>query len=139
MSSTIAAITDLPPANDAGDAVRPGRDIRKAHADFVAALASRPPRPIAREPDPRDFTDRALCCEALIERVKLHLTELIDEAAGNDPGRFITDAELPAAIDAHLADLQSDIAGALEQIAERLREDRYGGCSRGPFYRRRGA
>ena len=112
--------------------------IRKAHAEFVAALASRPPRPIARDPDPQDFTDRAICCEALLERVKLHLSELIEDAAENDPGRFIADAELPATIDAHLADLRSDIAGALEQIAERVRDDRYGGCARGPLYRRRG-
>jgi hypothetical protein len=115
----------------------PGSDIAKAHADFVMALAARKPCPIALEPAPEDFTARAMCCEALIDRVKVHLTALIEDAAENDPGRFIRDAALAASIDAHLGDLKSDITGTLEQIAERIRDDRYDGCPRGPFYRRR--
>src|ERR1700687_1394122 len=111
-------------------------DIGKAHADFVMALAARKPCPIALEPAPEDFTARAICCEALIDRVKDHLTALIEEAAQNDPGRFIRDAGLAAAIDAHLGDLKSDITGALEQVAERIRDDRYDGCPGGPFSRR---
>jgi hypothetical protein len=103
------------------------------------ALAARKPMAIALDPAPEDFTARAVCCEALIDRVKDHLTALIDEAAQNDPGRFIRDAELTAAIDAHLTDLKSDITGTLAQVAERIRDDRYDGCPRGPFYRRRGA
>jgi hypothetical protein len=117
----------------------PGRDIARQHADFVMALAARKPIAIALDPAPEDFTARAVCCEALIDRVKDHLTALIDEAAQNDPGRFIRDAELTAAIDAHLTDLKSDITGTLAQVAERIRDDRYDGCPRGPFYRRRGA
>jgi hypothetical protein len=76
--------------------------------------------------------------EALIDGVKRHLTALIEDAAQNDPGSFIRDAALAASIDAHLGDLKSDITGTLEQVAERIREDRYDGCPRGPFYRRRG-
>src|ERR1700730_1864550 len=79
----------------------PGHDIAKAHADFVMALAARKPRPIALEPAPEDFTARAMCCEALIDRVKIHLTALIEDAAENEPGRHIRDAELAASIDAH--------------------------------------
>jgi len=115
----------------------PGTDLAKAHADFVMALAARKPRPIALDPHPEDFTARALCCEALIDRVKLHLTALIDDAAQNEPGCAIRDAALTASIDAHLTDLKSDITGTLEGIAERIRDDRYDGCARGPFYRRR--
>ena len=115
----------------------PKPDIGKAHADFVMALAARKPSRIPREPDPEDFTARAICCEALIERMAAHLTTLIEDAADNDCGGFIRDAELVATIDAHLGDLKSDITGTLERIAERLRDDRYGGCPRGPFYRRR--
>jgi hypothetical protein len=115
----------------------PASDIAKAHADFVMALAARKPCPIAIDPAPEDFTTRAICCEALIDRVKLHLTALIEDAAQNDPGRHIRDAELAASIDAHLGDLKSDITGTLEQVAERIRDDRYDGCPRGPFYRRR--
>ena len=116
----------------------PGTDIAKAHADFVMALAARKPRPIALDPAPEDFTARAMCCEALIDRVKIHLTALIEDAAQNEPGRLIRDAELAASIDAHLGDLKSDITGTLEQVAERILDERYDGCPRGPFYRRRG-
>jgi hypothetical protein len=116
----------------------PGGDIAKAHADFVMALAARKPAAIALEPAPEDFTARAICCEALIDRMKVHLTALIEDAAQNDSGRLIRDAELAASIDAHLTDLKSDITGTLEQVAERIRDERYDGCRRGPFYRRRG-
>jgi hypothetical protein len=115
----------------------PKPDIGKDHADFVTALAARRPTRIPREPDPEDFTARAICCEALIERMAAHLTVLIEDAADNDCGGFIRDAGLLATIDAHLGDLKSDITGTLERIAERLRDDRYGGCRPGPFYRRR--
>ena len=119
-------------------AADPRADIAKLHADFVMALAARKPATIRLEPAPEDFTARAICCEALIDRVKLHLTALIEDAAENEPGRLIRDAELAASIDAHLSDLKGDITGTLEQIAERIRDDRYDGCPRGPFYRRRG-
>src|SRR5882757_1409518 len=116
----------------------PGSDIAKAHADFVMALAARKPIAIGLDPHPEDFTARALCCEALIDRVKLHLTALIEDAAQNDPGRLIRDAALARSIDAHLSDLKSDITGTLARVAEHILEDRYDGCPRGPFYRRRG-
>jgi hypothetical protein len=102
------------------------------------ALAARKPAAIALEPAPEDFTARAICCEALIDRMKVHLTALIEDAAQNDSGRLIRDVELAASIDAHLTDLKSDITGTLEQVAERIRDERYDGCPRGPFYRRRG-
>jgi hypothetical protein len=119
------------------DRRRPGSDIAKAHADFVMALAARKPCPIAIDPEPEDFTARAICCEALLDRVKIHLTALIEDAAQNDSGRLIRDAELTASIDAHLSDLKSDITGTLDQVAERILDERYDGCPRGPFYRRR--
>jgi hypothetical protein len=116
----------------------PGSDIAKAHADFVMALAARKPVAIALDPAPEDFTARAICCEALIDRMKVHLTALIEDAAQNDSGRLIRDVGLAASIDAHLGDLKSDITGTLERVAERIRDERYDGCRRGPFYRRRG-
>ena len=130
-------LLDAPSRPAASQRPLPGSDIAKAHADFVMALAARKPSVIALEPEPEDFTARALCCEALIDRFQLHLTALIDDAAQNDPGRSIRDAELSASIDAHLGDLKSDITGTLEKVAERIRDDRYDGCPRGPFYRRR--
>ena len=135
---TEALVDAQSPASASRNARHPGRDIARQHADFVMALAARKPITIALDPAPEDFTARAICCEALIDRVKDHLTALIEEAAQNEPGRLIADAELAAAIDAHLGDLKSDITGTLEQVAERIRDDRYDGCVRGPFYRRRG-
>jgi hypothetical protein len=70
--------------------------------------------------------------------MQAHLATLIEDAATNEPGRVIRDAELLASIDAHLGDLKSDITGTLEQVAERIRDERYEGCAR-PFYRRRKA
>ena len=115
----------------------PGSGIAKAHADFVMAIAARKPIPIALEPEPEDYTARAVLCEELIDRVKVHLSALVEEAAENDAGLIIREARLTQSIDAHLGDLAGDITGTLEQVAERLREERYDGCSRGPFYRRR--
>lgn len=112
-------------------------DIAKAHAGFITALAACKPTPIPLDPDPDDFTARAICCEALIDHVAAQLVALLEEAADNDPGAFVRDAGLAASVDAHLGDLKGDITGTLEKVAERLRDDRYGGCRPGPFYRRR--
>jgi hypothetical protein len=113
--------------------------IAQTYADLVAALSGRVPLPIPREPDPEDFTARAICCETLIDGMAAHLNALIEDAAGNDASGLIRDAELVETIDAQLGDLKGDITGMLERIAERLREERYGGCRPGPFYRKRRA
>ncbi|HLH96320.1 MAG TPA: hypothetical protein VKW08_14495 [Xanthobacteraceae bacterium] len=115
----------------------PGGAIAKAHADFVMALAARKPCPFTLEPAPEDFTARAVLCEELIDRVRTHLSALVEEAAENDAAQLIREARLTQSIDAYLGDLAGDITGTLEHVAERLREERYDGCPRGPFYRRR--
>jgi hypothetical protein len=115
----------------------PGSPIAKAHADFVMAVATAKPHAFALSPEPEDFTARAILCEALLDRVKLHLSALVEEAAENDSTLIIREAGLTQTIDAHLGDLAGDITGTLEQAAERLREERYDGCPRGPFFRRR--
>jgi hypothetical protein len=99
------AVDARPAGNDNQRRFRP--DIAKLHADFVMALAARKPAPIALEPE--DFMARAISCEALIDRFKLHLTAPIEDAAKNEPGCSIRDAELTSAVDAHLGDLRSDI------------------------------
>lgn len=129
-------------ANDLGPQIASKTDLAKptiqqAHAEFVMGLAAHKPRPFPLEPHPEDFSARAVCCESLIEQVTAHLTTLVDEAADNDALGLIQDAGLVETIDAHLGDLKSDITGTLERVAERILEDRYEGCSPGPFYRRR--
>jgi hypothetical protein len=71
----------------------------------------------------------------VLSGAKEALTRIVREAAENDPTALVQDAGLIATIDAHLSDLAGDIAGTLNQVAERLLEDRYDGLARGPFHR----
>jgi hypothetical protein len=104
---------------------------------LTAILASATVAPISICPEPADFTRRALLAELILSAVKEHLTKLVEEAAHNDPSTIMRDADLVRTIDAHLSDLAGDIAGTLNQVAERLIDERYDGCPRGPMYRRR--
>lgn len=97
-----------------------------------------PLAPIAIYPEPADFTIRAVWVELYLSAVRDTLTKLVTEAAEHDSSNIIRDAELVRTIDAHLSDLAGDISGTLNQVAERIVEDRYEGCARGPFYRARG-
>ncbi len=91
------------------------------------------------EPAAHDFTALSIRCEAVIGAVKGFLLQAVEHAAANEPGNEVRDAELAASIDAHLTDLSGDITGTLERIAQRVREDRYGGVTaRGAMYRARG-
>lgn len=109
--------------------------IRQSHADLVARIAGASVQPIPLEPAPEDFTRRALVAELVLSAVKAHLTKLVEDVANNDPSSIMRDADLVRSIDAHLSDLAGDIAGTLNQVAERLIEDRYEGCPRGPMHR----
>lgn len=109
--------------------------IEQSHANLVARIASATVPPIAVYPSPDDFARRALLAELVLSAVKEHLTKLVEDAAYSDPSSIMKDADLVRSIDAHLSDLAGDIAGTLNQVAERLVEDRYEGCSRGPMHR----
>jgi hypothetical protein len=93
--------------------------------------------PIPVYPSPEDFTRRATLAELVLSGAKEALTKIVREAAENDPTAIMQHADLVATIDAHLSDLAGDISGTLNQIAERLLEDRYDGAPRGPMFRRR--
>jgi hypothetical protein len=93
--------------------------------------------PIPVYPSPEDFTRRATMAELVLSGAREVLTRIVREAAENDPTAIMQDAGLIATIDAHLSDLAGDIAGTLNQVAERLLEDRYEGRPRGPMFRRR--
>jgi hypothetical protein len=111
--------------------------IDQSHADLVARIAAAAVPPIAIYPFPEDFTRRGLTATLILSAVKEHLTAMVTEAQQHDAGNSIKDAELIETIDAHLSDLAGDIAGAFNAAAERVIEDRYDGCARGPMYRRR--
>jgi hypothetical protein len=93
--------------------------------------------PIPAYPSPEDFTRRATMAELVLSGAREVLTKIVREAAENDPTAIMQHADLVATIDAHLSDLAGDIAGTLNQVAERLLEDRYDGLPRGPMFRRR--
>jgi hypothetical protein len=88
-------------------------------------------------PSPEDFTRLATLAELVLSGAKEALTRIVREAAENDPTALLQDANLVATIDAHLSDLAGDVAGTLNQVAERLLEERYDGAPRGPMFRRR--
>lgn len=108
---------------------------QQSHVDLVARIASASLPPMPLEPHPDDFARRALLAGLVLSAVKEHLTRMVTEAAENDHTNIMRDADLVATIDAHLSDLAGDIAGTLNKVAERLIEDRYDGCSRGPMHR----
>jgi hypothetical protein len=93
--------------------------------------------PIPVYPSPEDFTRLATLAELVLSGAKEALTRIVREAAENDPTALLQDANLVATIDAHLSDLAGDVAGTLNQVAERLLEERYDGAPRGPMFRRR--
>lgn len=107
----------------------------QSHADLVARIASASVPPIAVYPSPDDFARRALIVDLLLSAVKEHLTAMVTDAAENDHTNIMRDADLVRTIDAHLSDLAGDISGTLNQVAERLLDDRYDGCARGPMHR----
>jgi hypothetical protein len=91
--------------------------------------------PIPVYPSPEDFTRLATLAELVLSGAKEALTRIVREAAENDPTAIMQHADLVATIDAHLSDLAGDIAGTLNQVAERLLEDRYDGLPRGVMHR----
>lgn len=91
--------------------------------------------PIPLMPAPEDFTRRGLRAQLLLSVVQTTLNKMVREAAENS--HEIEADELLASIDAHLSDVASDISGAMNKAAERIIEDRYDGCARGPMYRAR--
>jgi hypothetical protein len=112
-------------------------DITQARNDFIAGIAASKPHKIALDPDPEDFSVRAKHVEHVIDACKSYLTALVADAADNEPGSSIADADLVGTIDAHLCDLAGDITGTLEKVAERIASERYGDAAPMPHYNRR--
>ena len=87
--------------------------VRAAHAEFVAALAGQPPRPIPLEADASDLEDRADHLNKVLSALSVYLAVILDDTAQNVPGRLdLRDAE------GVLADITSDVTGAIQQAAD---------------------
>jgi hypothetical protein len=87
--------------------------VRAAHAEFVAALAGHPPRPIPLEADAIDLEDRADHLNTLLSALSVYVTVVLDDTAQNVPGSLdLRDTE------GVLADLASDLTGAIQNAAD---------------------
>jgi hypothetical protein len=98
---------------DHANATPPVSPVRVAHAEFVAALAGRPPRTIPLEADAIDLEDRADHLNTVFNALSAYLNVILDDTAQNVPGRLdLRDAE------AFLADLASDVTGTIQRAAD---------------------
>jgi hypothetical protein len=89
------------------------RPVRAAHAEFVAALAGHPPRPIPLEADALDLEDRADHLNKVLSALSVYLALILDDTAQHVPGSLdLRDAE------GLLADLTSDMTGAIQHAAD---------------------
>jgi hypothetical protein len=90
-----------------------GSPVRTAYAEFLAALGEHPPRPIPIVADSIDLQDRADHLNEVFRGLAGYLTVILDDTAQNTPGGLdLCDAG------AILADLVSDLSGAIQHAAE---------------------
>jgi hypothetical protein len=87
--------------------------VRAAHAEFVAALAGHPPRPIPLEADALDLEDRADHLDKVFAALSVYVSLVLDDTAQNVPGSLdLRDVE------GLLADLAADLTGAIQHAAD---------------------
>ena len=89
--------------------------VRAAHAEFVAALAGHPPRPIPVDADAIDLVDRADHLNKVLNTLSAYLTAILDDTAQNVPGGLAL-----RQVDAVLSDPTSDMAGSIHHAAESM-------------------
>jgi hypothetical protein len=87
--------------------------VATAHADFVATLTGAPPRTIPLEADSIDIEDRADHLSKVLGALSAYVAVILDDTAQNVPGTL----DLPD-VEAILADLTSDVTGAIQHAAE---------------------
>ena len=89
------------------------RPVRAAHAEFVAAVTGQPPRTIPLDADAIDLEDRAEHLEKVFGAFSVYVAVILDDTAQNIPGSLdLRDAE------GLIADLASDLTGAIQQAAD---------------------
>jgi hypothetical protein len=89
--------------------------IQAAYAEFVAALAGHPQRPIPVYADAVDLEDRADHLNKVLTALSVYLTAILEDTAQNVPGGLDL-----RPVDAFLSDLASDMTGTVQQAAERM-------------------
>jgi hypothetical protein len=89
--------------------------VEAAYTELLGALAAHPPRRIPVESDSIDLQDRADHLNAVFGGLAAYLALVLDDTAQNAPGGVdFTDAE------AILADLASDLTGAIQRAADEM-------------------
>jgi hypothetical protein len=89
--------------------------VKAAYTELLGALEAHPPGRIPLEADSIDLQDRADHLNAVFGGLAAYLALVLDDTAQNAPGGLdLTHAE------AILADLASDLTGAIQRAADEL-------------------
>ena len=86
--------------------------VRAAHAEFVAALAGNPPRPIPVATDAVDLEERAEHLKQVLNALSVYVTAILDDTAQNVAGGLHL-----RQVEALLSDLTSDVVGSIQLAA----------------------
>jgi hypothetical protein len=84
-----------------------------AHAEFVAALAGHPPRPIPVDADAIDLEDRANHLNKVLKALSVYGAAVLNDTAQKIPGGLDL-----RHIDAVLSDLASDVTAIIQRAAD---------------------
>jgi hypothetical protein len=87
--------------------------VRAAYAEFFAALAGHPQRPIPIDAKAIDLEDHADHLNKVLNALSAYLTTVLDDTAQNVPGGLDL-----RQVDALLSDLASDVSGTLQHAIE---------------------
>ena len=85
--------------------------VRAAHAEFVAALAGNPPRPIPVATDAVDLEERAEHLKQVLNALSVYVTAILDDTENVPGGLHLRQVE------ALLSDLTSDVVGSIQLAA----------------------
>jgi hypothetical protein len=86
--------------------------VRATHAEFVAALAGNPPRPIPVDAEAVDLDERADHLKQVLNALSAYLTAILDDTSQNVPGGLDL-----RQVQALLSDLTSDMVGSIQLAA----------------------
>jgi hypothetical protein len=113
LGSPANSTTEASRSYDNASAKPSASPVPAAHVEFVAVLSGQPPRPIPINADPIDLEDRADHLDRMFGALSVYVTVILDDTAQNIPGGVdLSDAE------GVLADLASDVTGAIQRVAD---------------------